>query len=177
MARTEYLLEEQVKLVLAALMPSNRLACEVSLHTGLRIGDVLALKTEDIKPRFWVTEAKTGKRKMVGLPDHLRRDLLAQAGKNYVFENRLDPEKHRTRQAVWADVKRAEKAFRLRQNIGPHSFRKDYAVYLMRKYGNIDKVKKALNHGSTATTMIYAMADAMLMQQHARRIQRQSMKH
>lgn len=177
MARTEYLLEEQVKLVLAALMPSNRLACEVSLHTGLRIGDVLALKTEDIKPRFWVTEAKTGKRKMVGLPDHLRRDLLAQAGKTYVFENRLDPEKHRTRQAVWADVKRAEKAFRLRQNIGPHSFRKDYAVYLMRKYGDIERVKKALNHGSAATTMIYAMADAMLMQQRARRAQRASTNH
>lgn len=177
MARTEYLLEEQVKLVLAALMPSNRLACQVSLHTGLRIGDVLALKTEDIKPRFWVTESKTGKRKLVGLPDQLRRDLMAQAGKIYVFENRLDPEKHRTRQAVWADVKRAEKAFRLRQNIGPHSFRKDYAVYLMRKYGDIDRVKKALNHGSAATTMIYAMADAMLMQRHARRIKGYTMKH
>lgn len=177
MARVEYLLEEQVKLVLAALMPSNRLACQVSLHTGLRIGDVLALKTADIKPRFWVTEAKTGKRKLIGLPDQLRRDLLAQAGKVYVFENRLDPNKHRTRQAVWADVKRAEKAFRLRQNIGPHSFRKDYAVYLMRKYGDIERVKKALNHGSATTSMIYAMADAMLMQQLARKRARPSMKH
>ena len=169
MARTEYLLQEQVKIVLAALTPSNRLACEVSLHTGLRIGDVLALKTADIKPRFWVTEAKTGKRKLVGLPDQLRRDLLAQAGTVYVFENRLDPNKHRTRQAVWKDVKRAEKAFRLRQNIGPHSFRKDYAVILMRKYGDIARVKKALNHGSVTTTMIYALADTLMMQQRYKR--------
>ena len=163
MATTEYLLDQQVKLVLAALMPPNALACEVSLHTGLRISDVLSLKTEQIKPRFWVKESKTGKSKMVGLPDDLRQRLLAQAGKVYVFENRLDPNKHRTRQAVWADVKRAQKAFRFGQNVGPHSFRKDYAVEVLRRYGDIEKVRRALNHDRETTSLIYAMADVLLM--------------
>lgn len=163
MATTEYLLEQQVRLVLAALMPSNALACEVSLHTGLRISDVLSLKTEQIKPRFWVKESKTGKSKMVGLPDDLRQRLLAQAGEEYVFPNRLNPRKHRTRQAVWADVKRAQKAFRFGQNVGPHSFRKDYAVEVMRRYGDIEKVRRALNHDRAITSLIYAMADVQLM--------------
>ena len=171
MATTEYLLDQQVKLVLASLMPANGLACEVSLHTGLRISDVLSLKTEQLKPRFWVKESKTGKSKMVGLPDDLRQRLLAQAGSIYVFENRLDPTKHRSRQAVWADVKRAQKAFRIGQNVGPHSFRKDYAVAVMQKYGDIEKVRRALNHDRETTSAIYAMADVMLMRKKYRRLQ------
>lgn len=162
--RTEYLLNEQVKIVLAALTPANRLVCETCLHTGLRVSDVLELKTEQIKPRFWVKEQKTGKSKMIGLPDDLRVRLLAQAGETWVFPSRCDPTKHRSRQAVWADVKRAQRAFRLRQNIGPHSFRKDYAVELLRRYGDIEKVRRALNHSSTTITVIYAMADMLLLQ-------------
>ena len=161
--KTEYLLNEQVKMVLSALTPSNQLVCETSLHTGLRVSDVLMLKTEQIKPRFWVKEQKTGKSKLVGIPEYLRERLLAQAGEIWVFPSRCDPEKHRTRQAVWADVKRAQRAFRLRQNVGPHSFRKDYAVELMRRYGDIEKVRRALNQGSVEVAMIYAMADALLL--------------
>lgn len=160
--KTEYLLQEQVDLVLAALTPVNRLVLRVMLHTGLRVGDVLALKTEQVKPRFWLTEEKTGKRRFVGLPEDLRRDLLAQAGKVWVFEHRTDPAKHRCRQAVWKDLKRAAKAFRLRQNVGTHSARKVFAVDLLKKYGDIEKVRRALNHSRLEVTLIYALADAQL---------------
>ena len=87
--------------------------------------------------------------------------LRAQAGEDWVFPGR-NPAKHRTRQAVWADVKRAARAFRLPQNVGPHSFRKVYAVELLRKYGDLERVRRALNHGSYTTTMVYAMADRLL---------------
>ena len=63
---------------------------------------------------------------------------------------------------MWKDVKRASVAFRLPQNVAPHSFRKVYAVDLMRKYGDIERVRRALNHGSETVTMIYAMADGLL---------------
>lgn len=43
---TEYLLNEQMEHVLSALTPSNCLVMRVCLHTGLRVGDVLALRTE-----------------------------------------------------------------------------------------------------------------------------------
>ena len=160
--KTEYLLQHEVELVLAALMPVNRLILRTMLHTGLRVGDVLALRTDQIKPRFWVKEAKTGKSRLVGLTEELRRDLLEQAGRVYVFEHRTDPTKHRCRQAVWKDLKRAARAFRLPQNIGTHSARKVYAVELLHKYGDIDKVRRALNHERTEVTLIYALADAQL---------------
>lgn len=154
--------------MLAALTPENRLAMRTALATGLRIGDVLQLKPEKLKPHFWVTEEKTGKKRQVGLPEPLLSDLKKNAGKYWVFPGR-DPRKHRTRQAVWKDVKRAAKAFRLPQNVGPHSARKVYAVDLMHKYGDIDRVRRALNHGSETITMIYAMADLQLAAKNRRR--------
>lgn len=121
--KTAYLLDREVGHVLAALTPSNRLVCRVCLHTGLRVGDVLALRTKQLAPRFWITERKTHKRRQVGLPADLLADIRAQAGEVWAFPGR-DPGRPRTRQAVWADVKRAAKAFRLPQNVAPHSFRK-----------------------------------------------------
>ena len=53
---TEFLLDREVELVLAALTETNRLVIRTALQTGLRIGDVLALKPERLKPHFWVTE-------------------------------------------------------------------------------------------------------------------------
>ena len=158
---TEYLLRREMGHVLAALTPSNRIVCEVCLHTGLRVGDVLAIKTADIKRQFWVTEAKTGKKRRVNLPDELVEKIRAQAGETWAFPGRKEGS-HRTRQAVWADVKRAAKAFRLKQNVAPHSFRKVYAVELMRKCGDAKRVQRALNHSDQATTMIYIMAAELL---------------
>ena len=171
---TEYLLQREVEQVLGALMPANRLALRVILHTGLRIGDVLALRREQLRPRFWVTESKTGKRRQVGLPRPLLEDLLAQSGPIYVFSHRTDPTRHRTRQAVWADVRRAARAYRLPQVVGTHSMRKVYAVDLLHKYGDIDRVRRALNHGSEVTTAIYALADLRLQAKYRRRGRRPS---
>lgn len=170
--KTEYLLQREVEQVLGLLTPVNRLVLRVSLHTGLRISDVLSLKTAQLSSRFWVTESKTRKKKFIGLPRELLDDLRHVAGKIYVFESRTNPKKHRSRQAVWADLKRAAKAFRLPQNVGPHSFRKVYAVDLLEKYGDIKRVKKALNHQYDSTTLIYAMADAALHAKYKKRRKR-----
>lgn len=159
--KTEYLLNKELEHVLAVLTPSNALVCQVCLHTGLRVGDVLNLKTAQIKPRFWVTEQKTGKRRMVGLPEPLREAILQQAGEVWAFPGR-GKTGHRTRQAVWKDVKRAAKMFRLDQNVAPHSFRKVYAVDLYEQYGDLKTVQRALNHSSEATTILYACAGQML---------------
>ena len=159
--KTEYLLNKELDNVLAALMPSNRLVCQVCLHTGLRVSDVLSLKTQQLGPRFWVTESKTKKRRLVGLPAPLLEDIKAQAGPVWAFPSPRG-EGHRTRQAVWKDVKRASIAFRIGRNIGPHSLRKVFAADIMRKYGDIEKVRRALNHSSPVVTWLYVMAAKQL---------------
>ena len=159
--KTEYLLEKEVERVLDLLTVENRLVLRTMLHTGLRIGDVLQLRPEQLKPNFWITEQKTGKRRQVGLPEPLLSDLRSSSDSRWVFPG-AKPGKHRTRQAVWKDIKRAAAALRLTANAAPHSARKVYAVKLLEQYGDIERVRRALNHGSYAVTMVYAMADKQL---------------
>lgn len=166
--KTEYLLNREVDLVLAMLTPKNALIMRTALHTGLRIGDVLSLKTDQLAARFWVTESKTGKRRQIGLPEPLLTDIKNQAGGKWAFESPRTG-RAQTRQAVWKDVKRAARALRLPQNIGPHSARKVFAVELLSKYGDIARVKRALNHSSEAITLIYALADRQLESKQKRR--------
>lgn len=148
--------------ILAALTYENRLAITVSLLTGLRIGDVLNLRSRDLlRDRFTITEEKTLKRRTIRLPDKLRDELQSIAGKIFVFENRLTARKHRTRQAVYKDIKRAAKAFRIKSNISCHTARKVYAVTEYKKDFSVARVKKLLNHSSEAVTMIYAIADEL----------------
>lgn len=161
--RSDYIPRDSAACILAALMPANRLALEVSLCTGLRIGDVLALRTEQVrKQRFTIKEQKTDKTRRVYIPTELRDALLRQAGKYYVFEGRLSALRPRTRQAVYKDLRRACTLFRVRGvRVSPHTMRKVYAVSQYQRTRDLAKVQRLLNHSSEAVTMLYAMADEL----------------
>ena len=45
----------------------------------------------------------------------------------------------------------------------------DRQIELMKKYGDIEKVRRALNHNSESVTMIYALADQQLQAKYRRR--------
>lgn len=158
---TEYLYQRELDRVLAALMPQNQLIVRVMLHTGMRLSDVLNLRSEGLSMSGWYLESKTGKKRRYGLPRPLYEAIIEQAGTEWAFPGRKRGT-HKTRQAVWNDIKRAATAFRLPQNVGAHSMRKVYAVRLMEKYGNIDRVRDNLNHCSASVTAIYAIADILL---------------
>lgn len=159
--RADYVHADNFVHILSALMPPNRLALIVSLTTGLRIDDVLSLKTQDVrKQRFTIKEMKTGKRRTIRLSKSLCDELLAQSGRIFIFEHRLDPRKHRTRQAVFKDLKRACELFRVSGvHISPHTARKIYSVGEYKRTCSVKQVQKLLNHSSEAVTMLYAMAD------------------
>lgn len=140
------------------------------LHTGLRVSDVLELKKEQLGRVMVVRERKTGKVKRCGLPDWLTAEIVKAAGRScWAFPSPRNPETHRTRQAVWKDLKGRARALRIDVNVGTHSARKVYAVELMNKYGDIDKVRRALNHDNVTVTMLYAMADKLASSAASRR--------
>lgn len=163
--RTETLLKRQLELILAGLMPDNRRVVQVILHTGLRVGDVLALRLDQIGRQFTVRQQKTGKPIRTGLPDWLVREIMAAALEGgptpWAFPSPKDRQQHRTRQAVWKDIKRLQRSLHLPVNLGTHSMRKEYAVDLLTRYGDIEAVRRALGHDRSTTTMIYAMADQL----------------
>ena len=165
MGRSSWVEPEAMSHVLAALTPQNRLVMEVCITTGLRVGDVLALKTAALRPRQTIREQKTGKTRRVRWKAEIYERMLAGAGRLWVFEGRTDWRKHRTRQAVWKDLDRIARVFLpggsipRGAQISPHSGRKMYAVARLRQTGSLDQVRKDLNHDNEAVTLLYAMAD------------------
>lgn len=161
MSRSQWLPHEYVEHILAGMYTENRLALIVSEQYGCRIGDVLNMKTPDLKKDVWsYKEQKTGKRRRIKLSMKLRKDLMRISGEIFVFEHRLSKFKHRTRQAVFKDLKRVAKVYRVDELLSPHSMRKIYSVKQFQKSGgNMKKVQRLLNHSDEAVTMLYACAD------------------
>lgn len=170
MARSEWVNDDVMYLILAAMMPANRLAIEVSLATGLRISDVLSLKTDKVRQtaRPYVRDSKTGKLHRIYLPVELRHRMLAQAGTIWVWEGRIDPTKHRTRGAVYKDMMQAVQVIKRAghvdkgAHISPHSARKIAAVDVYHSKG-LRAAQELLVHDEEhpATTLLYALSDEM----------------
>lgn len=170
--RADFTPRDEFRHLLAALMPTNRLALETSLATGLRISDVLNLKTADLKERFSIKELKTGKKKFIRIPKMLLFRLKSVSGRFFVFEHRFTPLRHKTRQAVYKDLKRVCRIFKIKNlQISPHSARKIYAVLEYQKHHDLKRVSNLLNHESEAVTLLYAMADS-LVNRYAPKIER-----
>lgn len=160
--RSEWLAAPEYEHLLAALMPPNRLALEVSACTGLRIGDVLNLRSAQLAERMTVRELKTGKTRRIHIPAALLDRMIAQAGKIWVWPGRLDYRHHRTRQAVYKDLARAARLFRVRAHVSPHTARKIYAVSEYHRTGSLRRVQELLRHDNEGVTMLYAMADQLV---------------
>lgn len=138
----------------------NALALRVSLETGMRIGDVLALKPMQLDNNcITYTAQKTGKSGKKLISADLSRRLKKISDKKFIFPGRSG-EKPRTRQAVWKDVKKASKKLKLAENLSCHSARKTYAVELFHNEG-LPKVQRELQHDRLDTTMLYAFADML----------------
>lgn len=164
MARTSYATPAQMGHILAAMMPTNALVVRVCMRTGLRVSDVLELKTAQLRPRQTVRERKTGKTRRVVWSRQLYEEMLQQAGRIWVFECRTDPTRHRTRQAVYKDIRHVAAMYQRtgaisrRQVIGTHTARKVAAVDAYHR-GGLPAAQRLLNHSDPGITLLYALAD------------------
>ena len=160
--KSEYVEREAVEKILEMVSPKVQLICKVAITTGLRIGDVVQIKSYQIAKsnRITVRQQKTNKSRRVYIRRDLLRDMRGIAGDTWVFTGR-NPKKHFTRQGVWKAIKKAARDNGYKENISPHTFRKFYAVNLMRRGYDLKYVSKRLGHSSEFVTIIYAMADIL----------------
>ena len=166
--RTDYIDPDIYKAIFIHMTYENALALEVSLYTGLRIGDVLKVRPTDLRADglHFIAE-KTGKEGIAPLSRRLAEKLRKNGNQYWCFPHRDSPrQKHRTRQAVWKDVKRAAEIVRAaglldQQNVAPHSGRKTFAVVDKSEHGAAH-AQAALQHSNRATTEIYTEADKLV---------------
>lgn len=165
--------------VLRFMRPVNRLALEMEMRYGMRIGDLLSQEwaggwaevlAGDINYVDY-KEQKTGKMRRIWPVkyDLLRLKEIKRGDNPFLFPARSGPG-HRTRQAVWKDLHEVAKLYRidgkkLARNVGTHSARKVYAVRLYTaavakgEPEPLSLVRKDLNHQDLSVTFLYAMAD------------------
>lgn len=166
--RTDYLNPQLYNRLYSCMTYENVLALRVSLETGLRIDDVLSLRASLIVRRTICGIAeKTGKpyRKTISADLAKRLAALTPNKGGYIFPHRLDPMKHRTRQAVWSNMKKAAALMGVKLNAAPHSARKTYAVEMFKDKG-LEQTQKELQHDRISTTMIYAFSDMLCGAEH-----------
>lgn len=146
----------------------NVLALRVSLETGLRIDDVLSLRACQIVRRtICGTAEKTDKpyRKTISADLAKRLAALTPNKGGYIFPHRLDSMRHRTRQAVWNNMKMAARRLGVELNAAPHSARKTYAVKMFKDKG-LEQTQRELQHDRISTTMLYAFSDMLCGTEH-----------
>lgn len=158
--KSEYLPKTAYKSLLRRMQNDNALAMRVMLHTGLRIDDVLNLKVENlVDNKVFFIAKKTGKSGYCTIPRSIADQLRKNANKVWLFPSPYKGgKKHKTRQAIFTDLKKSISCSDIKKHISPHSTRKTFAVELRRKKG-VEEVKKALQHDDIGTTLIYALSD------------------
>lgn len=165
--RSRYLTPDELSAVFSRLEPSRRLLFEITLNTGLRIGDACKVRKSDL------TEAdggrlllkyeaeKTGKRGIAvltgELADKVRRAPKGRRG--FLFPSDRARSGHVTRQAAWLWFKRAAKDAGVDiDGVSPHALRKNFAVEVRHRDG-LEAARELLQHDRAATTSIYAFSD------------------
>ncbi len=157
--KSKYIETTELEKLRAVLAEEAWLPLWVSLETGLRIGDVVKLRRQNLQADGLHYKAqKTGKNGVARVSAELRRELAKKRGK-WLFPSPYKKGQHLTRQAAWARIKAACKRAGVDPDgVSPHSLRKVFAVELYREKG-FRAVQDALQHQSAATTEIYSFAD------------------
>ena len=147
--------------------PKYGIMFKLGLNTGLRISDILPLKTQDIfnekgefKDYLVIKEKKTGKEKKIKLNNALKNALRAFVSKDernqdhYLFLNRKSGG-HIKRIQAYKVLKKAACICGV-ENFGTHSMRKTwgYWTYKASKY-NIGLIMDTFNHSSQNVTLRY----------------------
>lgn len=158
--KSRYLTEDELERLRASMPDDHWRAVAVTLETGMRVGDVVALRRENLDGRrLSFTASKTGKPGECIISEALADELRAHAGPEWLFPSPRKAGKHIWRETVWKRLKRASRASGVAPaGCSPHSMRKVYAVELTAREG-IRAVQEALQHDRISTTEEYALSD------------------
>lgn len=153
--RIRWLSPEEETQLLNILPPPVAAFCEILIHTGMRRGELLNLKPEDVDgnyARLWKT--KTGKPRSVPLSDRAHELITKWVPFNLEIQ-------HIRRE--WLKAK-AIMGLTNDSDFVMHTLRHTTATRMLDTTGNIAVVQKMLGHAKIATTMRYAhVADESLL--------------
>lgn len=144
----------------------DRAMLEVLYATGLRVTELVTLKSRDVNidAGYLLTMGKGEKERLVPIGESARkavaeylagiRIMLDRKGDNeYLFLSRLGCKM--SRQAFWNIIKKRSGAAGIRKNISPHTLRHSFATHLLENGADLRSVQIMLGHADLSSTQIY----------------------
>lgn len=143
----------------------DRAILELLYATGIRVSELVGLKTQDInlESGFLKCFGKGGKERIVPLgrmaKEFIERYLEKRRFRNgkseALFLGSKRAGERLSRQAVWQMIKKYTKQARIKKEITPHTFRHSFATHLLERGADLRVVQELLGHADIATTQIY----------------------
>ena len=143
--------------------PINR---SLLLDTGLRIGELIGLKMEEVnlEAGFLRVTGKGSRQRLTPLGKEAIHwlELYLKDARPHLLKGRLSAwvfpgrggKNHITRQAVWQKIQACSLKAGLRP-IHPHTFRHSFATHLLEGGADLRSVQILLGHANIVTTQIY----------------------
>jgi integrase len=155
--RLRFLADTEIDTLLDACSPHLKPIAEVALHTGMRRGEVLGLKWEQIRNGFiYLKETKSGKGRQIPINDQAARVFRELRKKNqlkspYVFCDSKGNRFHEVKRSFTSACKKAGlEDFRF------HDLRHTFASHLVMNGVGLKAVQELLGHADLTMTMRYA---------------------
>ena len=130
----------------------------IGINTGLRVGDLLKLKTSDVKKKkkIVIQEGKTKKPRTIKL-DNIYNEIQAYANtveSDWLFPSRKGDKPITTTQAYRQLNKAAEMAD-ITEGVGTHTMRKTFGYWFYKQTKDVAKLQAILNHSHPQITLTY----------------------
>lgn len=146
---------------------------ELLYATGMRVSELLALKTEDVNLSFgYVICHDNGKERVIPI-GNVSRDMLQKymdEVRDFFVKNQREPAlftncsgKPMSRQGFWKVLKGYAESAGIQKDITPHTLRHSFAVHMLQNGADIKSVQEMLGHSDISSTQMYLGLDTVKM--------------
>lgn len=155
-----FLTQSEIKSILKSISNGkHRLIVALMYGAGLRVGEVVKLKSEDLdfnNMTGWVKHGKGGKDRPFIIPKSIANELrsLAESTHSYLFRGSKNA--HISIKSVQEIVRKAAKRAGIGRSVHPHMFRHSFTTHLLQFGEDVQTVQGLLGHASPETTLGYS---------------------
>ncbi|MFH1588634.1 MAG: site-specific tyrosine recombinase/integron integrase [Candidatus Diapherotrites archaeon] len=156
------LTKEEIIALLKAVKPGrNRLMIKLLYASGLRVGELVKIKIENLnlKERMGKIEGGKGnKDRIIILSENWCKEIKKYIERKKIKTREVFSKKNGTplsTDTIQRIMRNAAKKAGIQKHVTPHKLRHSYATHLLEAGENIRKIQELLGHSNLSTTQIY----------------------